>query len=70
MALSCWVVLMFWGVLVFLSVSDCWTAKQPPKGPARALLRHRTVQMFPVDADACQYVVIRDDVGIAYLRSS
>jgi len=31
-------------------VSVCWTAKQPPKGPARALLRQRTVQMLPVEA--------------------
>lgn len=30
--------------------SVCWTAKQPPKGPATALLRHRTVQMLPVEA--------------------
>lgn len=29
--------------------SDCWTAKHPPKGPATALFRHRTVQTFPVD---------------------
>jgi len=31
-------------------ISDCWTAKQPPKGPATALLRQRTVQMLPVEA--------------------
>lgn len=30
-------------------VSTCWTAKQPPKGPARALLRHRMVQILPVE---------------------
>lgn len=30
--------------------SVCWTAKQPPNGPATALLRHRTVQMLPVEA--------------------
>jgi len=30
--------------------SVCWTGKQPPKGPATALLRQRTVQMFPVEA--------------------
>lgn len=31
-------------------ISVCWTGKQPPKGPATALLRQRIVQMFPVDA--------------------
>lgn len=31
-------------------MSVCCTATQPPKGPATALLRHRTVQMFPVEA--------------------
>jgi hypothetical protein len=30
--------------------SVCWTAKQPPNGPATAVLRQRTVQMSPVDA--------------------
>lgn len=30
-------------------VSVCWTAKQPPNGPARALFRHRTVQTLPVE---------------------
>lgn len=33
-----------WGVM-----SVCWTAKQPPKGPASALLRQRTVQTLPVE---------------------
>jgi hypothetical protein len=31
--------------------SVCWTAKQPPNGPATAVLRQRTVQMSPVDAE-------------------
>jgi hypothetical protein len=31
-------------------ISVCCTAKQPPNGPATALLRHRIVQIFPVDA--------------------
>lgn len=30
-------------------VSACCTAKQPPNGPATALLRQRTVQITPVD---------------------
>jgi hypothetical protein len=30
--------------------SVCCTAKQPPNGPATALLRQRTVQTFPVEA--------------------
>ncbi len=44
-------VLMLAGVFLLAVVSTCCTAKQPPKGPARALLRHRTVQRFPVEPE-------------------
>lgn len=30
--------------------SVCWTAKQPPNGPATAVLRQRTVHILPVEA--------------------
>lgn len=43
-------VAMLSGVLRVGLTSVCWTAKQPPKGPATALLRQRTVQMLPVEA--------------------
>jgi len=36
--------------------SVCWTAKQPPNGPATAALRHLTVQMLPVEAVGCLLV--------------
>ena len=39
------------GELAFGVTSVCWTAKQPPKGPAAALLKQRTVQTFPVEAE-------------------
>lgn len=44
---------MLLAVLAAAVVSTCWTAKQPPKGPARALLRQRTVQMLPVEPKRC-----------------
>lgn len=48
-SMSCLLVIVL-GSLTLASVSVCWTGKQPPKGPARAALRQRTVQTLPVDA--------------------
>lgn len=42
---------MLSGVLAAGVTSVCWTAKQPPKGPAAAVLKQRTVQMFPAEAE-------------------
>lgn len=41
---------LWFAELAVAVMSDCWTAKHPPNGPATALLRHLTVQTFPVDA--------------------
>jgi hypothetical protein len=42
---------VIWFALLFVAAtSTCMTGKQPPKGPATALLRQRTVQMLPVEA--------------------
>jgi len=35
------------GLVTAAFASVCWTAKQPPNGPATAALRHRTVHTFP-----------------------
>jgi hypothetical protein len=43
-----WIVLAEFTAAV---VSVCWTAKQPPNGPAKALLRHLTVHTLPAEAD-------------------
>jgi len=40
-------------VFLVAAESVCWTAKQPPNGPATAALRHRTVQTFLVEAAKC-----------------
>ena len=41
---------MVLALLVWAALLVCLTGKQPPKGPAWALLRQRTVQMLPVEA--------------------
>lgn len=51
------VVLILEATFVFAAAPACWTGKHPPKGPARALFRQRTVQTFPVEAGYhCQFM--------------
>lgn len=67
-------------VLVRPALSVCWMAKQPPKGPAKALFLQRTVQTLPVEPVFIYlifFVKVGEEVGVkvredvlAYLQYS